>query len=560
MRINLRYVRIFGSLLIIFLLVSGYLYSQTRLIESKEFKGIGPSLEKPITNVILIHGIGQHCIGYADNLISNLIKKLTNRGLESKLRESYSHYIENIDAGEDQIQLLRNGSCERIDSIKYDKNPQQELNIDEDVESIVLSQDRYCESIHKNNNSVYGEVEVNCHKLFVNIKETDAISNEYVTGFIRSFSTNLTVERELRIYEVLWSPATRWIKQSLMDIDQFNDKLSNYWLNRKLKSQVINASFADAISYLSDSGILIQYNLLQAFCLALANTDLGNVKYGFTCDKTHLLDVSDTFSEENNFHFITHSLGTRILFDTIGMLALTDSSQGQEIGTELINKIKTKFEKIGAVFPAEYTNTFQSEQTFASILNEVTPEFAKALKSIYVFTNQVPLLSANLTSPFYKTNDIGRGFQYFLELRNLDNSENERLQIVSFHDPDDILSYNLECWYYQSVLKEFEGTKILIDKEAKSRAVNNNTDIGDERSELRKTLFQNNCESNKHLTLEEKQLYSQIWGLRENRIDMINVGVRLKSLRFPWIIANPKSVHSNYFTDETIHEWLAIGN
>jgi hypothetical protein len=550
------------TIAVVLWIIFGHSLNRTSFITPEKFKGIGPDFEKRTTSVIIIHGIGHHCVGYADNLVSNLFEQLTERKTES-IKESYHRYVEQIDASLSGISQLRDGSCRVIDDIEYGIDPDR-LNQGDDLESVVLAQDDLCRSISDNRSS--NDVAVSCHKLFVKRKQTvEQVKNrenpEYLTGFIRRFSTDLTAERRLRIYEVTWSPATRWIKQSLIDLERFNDPDSEHPLNRRVKSEVINAGIADAVAYLSDSGILVNFDILQAFCLTLANANSLYEEYPFACDRSNLSGPTEAFSKENDVYLISHSLGTRVLFDSIGMLALgtVGPNQAQENGPTLVSSIATKFERIGAVVPEEYTNTSGSEPTFASALNEGIPEFAKAIRSIYVFTNQVPLLAANLTSPFKSTNDVGMGFKRFLELRNPDNSANARLQVVSFHDPDDVLSYNLGCWYYQTILKQFKETKDVIDLEAEARAKKNGTDVAVERENLRNTLFANNC-SDVELDIENRQLFSQIWAVGENRINLVNAAVRLKSFRFAWIAADPMAVHSNYFVDETVHKWLAKGN
>ncbi len=658
---------------------------KTQLIAPQDFDGI--MLKKENTSVIIVHGIGPHCIGYADELISNLFKQLTERPSESII-ESYRRYAKQIVADlsgrEPQtrssdgaltvtwLHPLRNGSCQVVEDIQYDIDPGR-VNRDDDLETVTLSQDYLCRSINEDakargDTSNSNKVAVTCHKLYVKRdmtryknrykKQYKKENPEYVTGFIRRFSTDLIAGSSLRIYEVTWSPATRWIKRSLIDLERFNDPHSVHELNSIMKSEVINAGIADAVAYLADSGVLVNYDILQAFCLTLANADSLHEKYDFACDRSHLLSPAGDFSKDNDVYLISHSLGTRVLFDSIGMLslgvdspkpgedtALKDQAGGPSEPT-LLTAIADKFGRIGAIVPEEYTSTSGAGPSFSSALNERIPQFAKSIRSIYVFTNQVPLLAANLTTPFQGTSDVGVGFQRFLELRNPDNLAEARLPIVSFHDPDDVLSYNLGCWYYQTVLKESDGTKRLIEMEAEREAKRKlgnrdcslhteqasfdkfrervgaekelcalliaRTDhdpkkwriarldygeelldtvikdisdelvrelekqpldeekvvelvhpavlksaIGHENRTLRETLFRNNCSEVKLNTVEHRQLFSKIWG--GGQIKLVDAAVRLKGKRVYKFAADPVSVHSNYFSDETVHGWLAKG-
>ncbi len=47
----------------------------TVLMTKDRFEGILP-LRKSVTNVIIVHGIGAHCIGYSDPLLLNLVKQI----------------------------------------------------------------------------------------------------------------------------------------------------------------------------------------------------------------------------------------------------------------------------------------------------------------------------------------------------------------------------------------------------------------------------------------------------------------------------------------------------
>ena len=53
----------------------------TAVLEPEPFFGIRP-LEKRTTSIILVHGIGHHCIGYADPLIASLMKGLAGARIE----------------------------------------------------------------------------------------------------------------------------------------------------------------------------------------------------------------------------------------------------------------------------------------------------------------------------------------------------------------------------------------------------------------------------------------------------------------------------------------------
>lgn len=562
-----------AALILILILSAAWSLFPTEQISTEKFKGILP-LEKPITNIIIVHGIGDHCIGYADSLLLNLFKKIADFEAES-IQKSYLRYIAQlsetqkeeskvvrIKGGDEEgylqsdVYAPRDGHC-RVQENGLEGVPVK-LNTSDDVASVMAAQDSVCEFINQSARINQGNVRANCHKLYVNraITKYEDEDPEYATGFVRYVEVGPTASSTLRIYEITWSPATRWIKDSLNSIEQFNQQESAHLLNEFIKQTVMNAGMADAVAYLTNGGVLVNFDILQAFCLVFAN-GLGEVNdYRFACNNAHLQERQQEFAKENDVILISHSLGTRALFDTIGLLALgVDEEQvpSRQPREDLISAISSSLETIGAVVPQEFLGSH-----FSDLLEKQIPAFAAALRSVYVFTNQVPLLAANITSPFKPTPDVGRGFARFLELRNRGNEH--KLQIVAFHDPDDILSYNLSCWYHVMVLKHLPSTRDTLIKEAKHRAEQTGRRWGDERRSLQDNLFNKTCSKDDLKDPKDKQMWSEILQADQSGVSVIDATMRLKGLRIAGLIANPLAVHSNYFYDEKVHTWLVHGN
>lgn len=568
-----------------------YLRATTLIDDTVYFTGIVP-LEKDITTIIIVHGIGDHCIGYADSMISSVVSKLSEKKWEN-IQTGYSKYlkksVKELSSVEDlegtKFYFPRNGHCDidkdDKDSIQYLKelynNNKKLVNKSEiveekkdtfyntDVETVVLGQDDLCASLHESAKDNYGKpVTVDCFRLSVD-KNKELLHRpdenpEYITGFVRRITSTITANRSLRILEVTWNPSTRWIKSSLNVTERINGKASKHWVNRKIKSQIVNSAIADAIAYLSDSGILVNFNILQAFCLTLAGSQSDSLPYAFSCEKEFLQSTTSEFPEQNDVVLISHSLGTRAVFDTLGLL-----SKGISDGDapKLMRVIDAKFKKIGAVVPEKYTNpTTSDEEGFSDLLTSRIPWFIQAISSSYVFTNQIPLLEANITSPFRPLDfNIGTEFSDFLKLRK------NRLQIVAFHDPDDVLSYNLKCWFHHTVLKHMDTTKKLINNEAKRLAEMEPSDVspkskisteGGVGRTLRDTLF-NTCNMQELKTPEERTLFSNIWSDAEKELKLVDAAVRLGGWKLPFLVADPSGIHSNYFYDKTVHNWLING-
>ncbi|RDE24186.1 hypothetical protein DV711_00890 [Motiliproteus coralliicola] len=476
---------------------------------------------------------------------------------------------ENLYTGNDKVYFPRDGGCRIDQSSKesinllldtYKSTPaliekkevkEVSTNIDglykTDTEVIVNGQDDLCEYIYKKSiiNSGKKNNEI-CYKLSVDYVNKYG-KNNYTVGFVRKISSEPAVSKKVNIYELTWNPATRWLKESFNSSEGISEKSGAYILNQELKSTVVNTAIADAIAYLSDSGVLVNYDLLQAFCLAYLGSHSSSFEYNFHCSSDLLNRKVADFHLNNEVILISHSLGTRIVLDTLGLLS-KDISEESSFG--LISHIHKKFEIIGAEVPDGYlSKTDANGIGFYESLIESIPDFINSIGTLYVFTNQIPLLAANISSPFKEKNhEIGAEFSNFLEMRD------RRLRIVSFHDPDDLLSYDLKCWYKNNILKELETTKELIELQAIANVADNGSEIGDERKKIRDAIF-GVCKEEELKTKTDKTLYGSIWEKSEEKLELINVGVRLESdWNIPWTFSDPYGIHSNYFTDKSIHD------
>jgi hypothetical protein len=586
----------------------------TRLVEAEDFAGLKP-LQKRTTNIIIVHGIGHHCIGYADPLISGLMRQITesNSVPVEPVVSSYERYWtaeldkqrkQRVSADEDSrgketppgasrqekgasaraerarksvevtgdtlkvasIDPPRDGHC-RI-RIPADARPVRstDVNLDDDLDSVVIGQNKLCEFLNDERKHPGRAPRTYCHKLSVKLGNPSSDElDDYITGFVRQFEADAGGGKVVRIYEVTWTPATRWLKQSLSGVDRFNAEMSLHRMNNRLKDEIMNAGIADAVAYMSDSGILVNYNVLQTFCLALANQQSTFSDYAFTCNAGKLGGSRDSFVQNNDVFLISHSLGTRVVLDSIGLLSLavpTADTPSEE--KDLVAEIHERFGKIGAVIDQNYLD--ESDDGFRARLREQVPGFARSIRSVYVFTNQLPLLAALADSPFKDKPEVSRGFEHFLSLRQDNGHPARALQIVSFHDPDDVLSYNLGCWYHGKVLLKNSDLNTRLYTEAKNRATRKEPSvagadvaIGLEHRALREAWVNNNCAKHK-LSNQDRKLFEQIKSEESSRVRLRSVTVRLRSYRLRHIFADPQQIHSNYFLEAQVHRWLTEGH
>jgi len=208
-------------------------------------------------------------------------------------------------------------------------------------------------------------------------------------------------------------------------------------------------------------------------------------------------------------------------------------------------------------FLPDYTQTLRGLYVYLPLdkvshieknMSRLQKMFYRHLEKVFVLANQVPLLElANLTRP-YRTpamgdRELGDGFRRFLDARI--EERGSALQLVAFTDRNDLLSYNLKCWYERHVLR---WSPTFLEKLARMEYIVS-------RQELVNAVT--SCGSRQRTQLRDH--LDEIWEKEEKAIEITDVTAKLKGIRAPWIMANPESAHSHFFQDELIHQLIACG-
>ncbi|MHB2060514.1 hypothetical protein [Pseudomonas monsensis] len=272
--------------------------------------------------------------------------------------------------------------------------------------------------------------------------------------------------------EITWSPLTRWLKSNQLGYDSpsvFEDKHREpcielpdpripstvqapprLWLDKTIKEQVFDRNLSDAIVYTGTYGETMVRGLAEGICHAITPT-ANNEKCIWPSAQ----------ESENNPHknlFVTHSLGSRMTYDMF--LHLLDQTTDS-----MTNPIPWEERKIA--------------QGFIENMLANTPAF-------YMMANQLSLLGLANVPPQARSNDgVARPFFWqlfplddldsqsnssqatsgpqvygnvFLQLANLKETAEKRsakpsyrLQIVSFNDTNDLLTWHIPRWYANAV-------------------------------------------------------------------------------------------------------------
>jgi hypothetical protein len=224
---------------------------------------------------------------------------------------------------------------------------------------------------------------------------------EDTLGHLRaSRFTDKAGTRELVFYELTWSEITEAEKKAIAFDNSTEYTFRRTQLNGFMK-QFFNSHIPDPLIYLGEAHIPILASVQQAFCwMTVGDWEDYPDQSEAVCD---VLDPDRKRQfEEDDFAFITHSLGSRILIDAI-----------QELGDWALQQTDPELVATRRVF---------QEKQFR----------------VYMFANQLPLLElGRKPAPVRgQIKDYCRpgGSKYGDRMI-------ERMPIYAFSDPNDMLSY-----------------------------------------------------------------------------------------------------------------------
>ncbi len=223
---------------------------------------------------------------------------------------------------------------------------------------------------------------------------------------------NKSKTRELIYYELTWSEIIAEEKSRLKYDDSGAYTYKRAGLNSIMKS-FINAHAPDPMIYLGGSQEPILRSVGQSLCWMFASDweDLADFQNTFCNAKTQSLSEG---LEKDDYAIVTHSLGSRIIFDALQTLAIT--SQTGSFASQEENLLE---------YPA-------ARELFASLQKKELP--------IFMLANQLPLLQLGRKDPEV----TGQIKQYCREEGpNYHKRLFKELEIVAFSDPNDLLSYEL---------------------------------------------------------------------------------------------------------------------
>jgi hypothetical protein len=226
------------------------------------------------------------------------------------------------------------------------------------------------------------------------VRTNEITKDGFTYGLIRTeeFIDQAKVTR-LKLYELTWSPTVTGIKTNTFAYDE-SFSTNRLLVNRSLKTGLMDASLSDAVLYTGKYKDHMQYPIMRTV-QAIAEDGLG---------------------EGDELVAITHSLGSRMTFDTLNLM---NDSQ--------------------AILHEKNYNTAAVQ----SLIRRTT--------SIFMLANQLPLLGlADVETPEGKTpyaslkGFINRRTNAKTHRPAAPEPANVTLNIIAFSDPNDLLSYPLK--------------------------------------------------------------------------------------------------------------------
>lgn len=227
--------------------------------------------------------------------------------------------------------------------------------------------------------------------------------------------------KEMLFYELTWSDITSPQKE-ILSYDTSGEYAHKRAAFNHLMKKFLDDTVPDPMIYMMDKDSLILNATKQSTCWMLGyNWDNLKPEQGAVCQVKSYDQIKDLGSE--NIVFITHSLGSRILMDSI-----------DEIVTQISN------------------DDLKTDKNAQLIINELKNQQI----TVFMMANQLPILQIGLPKP-----KVSNQFtQYCTKNGKMyDKRVFKKVNIVAFSDPNDLLSYDVP----QSFVDEYIDSRMCPD-------------------------------------------------------------------------------------------------
>ena len=239
------------------------------------------------------------------------------------------------------------------------------------------------------------------------------VSNEQIGHLDVNRYFNKARSREMIFYELSWSDI---IADEKKKIEYDNLATSKRAGVNSVMKKFINSHIPDPMIYLGDSQKKIIASVGQALCWMFSG-DWEDLNYHQSSYCNARIQSLAEELEEDDYAFVTHSLGSRIVIDALQAIAEAFSGEGGEETEDLLAYPKIR-------------------ELHEALQNKRIP--------IFMLANQLPLLQLGREEPTV----TGQLDQYCREGGQKHKQRLfKELPILAFSDPNDLLSYEIPPKY-----------------------------------------------------------------------------------------------------------------
>lgn len=212
--------------------------------------------------------------------------------------------------------------------------------------------------------------------------------------------------KDMIFYELTWSDITTPYKE-ILDYDVSGEYIHKRAAFNNSMKKFLDDTVPDPMIYLIDKDSLILNATKQSTCWMLSKNwgQLANYQKG-VCTISSYSQIADMNKE--NIIYITHSLGSRILMDSM---------------TDIVNSV------------AEIDEKYKNKD-----IKLIVDELKNKQWDVFMMANQLPLLQIGRTKP-----KVSKQVSSYCTKKgkNYDNRVFKKTNIVAFSDPNDLLSYDV---------------------------------------------------------------------------------------------------------------------
>lgn len=268
--------------------------------------------------------------------------------------------------------------------------------------------------------------------------------------------------------EITWSPLTRWLKSNQLGYDspsvfankkrepciEFPDPKipatvqapPRLWLDRTIKEQVFDRNLSDAILYTGTYGQTMVRGLAEGICHAITSTDKDK--------KCVWPSAQESERTPHKNLFVTHSLGSRMIYDMfLDLMDRTKDSETNPFRYSERSSAQGFIENMITNTPAFY---MMANQLSLLGLANVPPQARSSDGVAHPFFWQLFPLTGRDALPIQSQADsrlpvYGNVLSKLADLKSTvetkTGKQTDGLQIVSFNDTNDLLTWHIPSWY-----------------------------------------------------------------------------------------------------------------